>query len=251
MRTFLLPREARPGEAIKISGKDHHYLIHVLRLREGSRLRGTDGRGNSWQMRAVDVGADFLLLKAEEKIVPPEAGVELTLLQCLPKGRKMDTIVRQATEIGVRRVVPVISEHTVARLEDPEKLGRHLERWRRIAREALQQSGAPRLPEIASPLTLENIAAGGEESLRLFCHQDPLQRDAGLHRLLAPPPARLKLLIGPEGGFSEAECAHLRQQNFRPVWMGDTVLRTETAAVFVLAAVKIIIQENRDWTLNR
>jgi len=251
MRTFLLPREARPGEAIKISGKDHHYLIHVLRLREGSRLRGTDGRGNSWRMRAVNVSADSLLLKAEEEIVPPETGVGLTLLQCLPKGRKMDTIVRQATEIGVRRVVPVISEHTVARLEDPEKLRRHLERWRRIAREALQQSGAPRLPEIASPLQLANIAAGGEESLRLFCHQDPPPGAAGLHRLLASSPRCLELLIGPEGGFSQAECTLLRQQGFHPVWMGNTVLRTETAAVFVLAAVKIIVQENRDWTLTR
>jgi 16S rRNA (uracil1498-N3)-methyltransferase len=250
MRSFLLPREARPGDVIRISGKDHHYLTRVLRLREGSRLWGTDGRGNSWRLKAVAVGADFLLLEPEARRSRPEAGLHLTLLQCLPKGRKMDTIVRQATEAGVRRLVPVTSERTIVRLEEPEKRRHHLERWQRIAREALQQSGAPRLPEIPAPMPLAEAVAGLEEGLHLFCHQDPLV-GTGLHRLLASPPRRLDLLVGPEGGFSEAECGYLKEQGFHPVWMGDTVLRTETAALFVLAAVKIIVQEHRDWTLRQ
>jgi 16S rRNA (uracil1498-N3)-methyltransferase len=250
MRTFLLPREARPGEAIKITGKDHHYLTHVLRLREGSRLRGTDGRGNSWRMKAVAVDAEFLLLEAEEKIGLPETGLEITLLQCLPKGRKMDTVVRQATEAGVRRLVPVISGHTIARLDEGDKQRRHLERWRRIAREALQQSGAPRLPEIASPLPLAAAVEGACGGLRLFCHQDRLE-DTSLHQLLAACPDRLDLLIGPEGGFSAAECVSLKEKGFHPVWMGDTVLRAETAALYALAAVKTIVQESRVWTLSQ
>ena len=249
MRTFLLPPEARPGEAIRISGKNHHYLTHVLRLKEGGRLWGTDGKGNSWRLRAVVVGSESLLLEAEEARRLPETGLQLTLLQCLPKGRKMDTIVRQATEAGVRRLVPVISAHTIMRLEEVEKRLRHLERWQRIAREALQQSGAPRLPEIASPLPLDEAVVSVDEGLHLFCHQDHLE-ETSLHRLLSPAPRRLDLLFGPAGGFSEAECVFLKQHGFHPVWMGDTVLRAETAALYALAAVKTIVQENRVWTLR-
>ncbi len=182
----------------------------------------------------------------------PEAGsgaAPVHLLQCLPKGSKMDLIVRQAVEAGVESIVPVVSGRSVTGVSDSK-----LARWRRIAGEALQQSGNPRLPDISKPVPLPAAAAldrhGG---IGLVFHQERIA-EGSLHSVLAGESEAVGrgvyMLIGPEGGLTADEVGILKEAGFRPVHLGETVLRTETAALYAIAAVKIILRERDTWTLS-
>jgi 16S rRNA (uracil1498-N3)-methyltransferase len=160
----------------------------------------------------------------------------------------MDLIVRQAVEAGVGRIVAVVSDRSVAVPSDP---GNRLARWQRVAREAVQQSGAALMPEIRGPLGLREAAdAAGPGCTGLFFHQERLGGPS-LHEALADGPRRVALLVGPEGGLAESETALLARCGFSPVFLGDAVLRTETAALYAIAAVKTVLSERDSWTLSQ
>jgi 16S rRNA (uracil1498-N3)-methyltransferase len=246
LKQFLLPALFSGEDRVTLAGEDFLYLARVLRKRAGDELPAVDARGAMYIMRILRVEssrcvAELVPVKAP---APPVAGVRMTLLQCLPKGRKIDLIVRQATEAGVARIVLVLSEHSQVRPD--EKDGR-MPRLRKIAREALQQSGAARLPEIEGPRSLASIAESAEDwGTALFFHERPLG-GAALHQLLAGMPRSVSILIGPEGGLSAAEAAFLEGAGFHPAYLGGSVLRVETAALYALGAVTTIRQERDAW----
>ena len=161
----------------------------------------------------------------------------------------MDLIVRQAVEAGVRSIVPVSSARSIPEPSEPK-----LARWRRIAREALQQSGSAHLPDIGEPVTLRKAAGidrrGG---LGLVFHQERVAAGS-LHGALFQDAGAAErgafILIGPEGGLAEDEVDILLEAGFRPVHLGGTVLRVETAAVYAIAAVMTILRERDTWTAS-
>jgi 16S rRNA (uracil1498-N3)-methyltransferase len=254
MRQFLLPRRiSGDEELITLSGKDFHYLTRVLRLREGNEVPAVDASGAGFTMRLARIertsctvtlrpsGADG----THERFDGLPA---LTLMQCLPKPGRMDLIVRQAAEAGVMRIVPLLSEHA---LDTGGRNAARIARWERIAREALQQSGNPRLIAIDEPRSLEQVCARpGDWGTTIFFHEQPLE-ECSLHELLAPDARAVSILIGPEGGLAPKEVALLRQSGFRPAWLGPAILRVETAAIFAIGAVKTILQERKRWTPSR
>jgi 16S rRNA (uracil1498-N3)-methyltransferase len=246
LKQFLLPGWYRGESRISLEGEDFRYLVRVLRKRAGDQLAAVDAGGNGFVMRILRVGrADCDAELAPMAAAPaPLAGIRITLMQCLPKGRKIDLIVRQATEAGVARIVLVLSEHSQVR---PDEQDARVPRLRKIAREALQQSGAPRLPEIEEPRSLVSIAkSAGEWDTALFFHEQP-RGGAALHTLLAGTPRSVAILIGPEGGLSADEAALLEGAGFHPAYLGGSVLRVETAALYALGAVKTILQERDAW----
>ena len=246
MKQFLLPGWYRGESRISFAGEDFRYLARVLRMRAGDELAAVDTRGSLFAMRILRVGrADCEAELAPAAAAPSSSpGIRITLMQCLPKGRKIDLIVRQATEAGVARIMLVLSEHSQVR---PDEKDARVPRLRKIAREALQQSGAPRMPEIEEPRSLVSIAESAEEwGTALFFHERPLG-GATLHQLLAGRPRSVAVLIGPEGGLSESEAALLQGARFHPAYLGGSVRRVETAAVFALGAVKTILQERDAW----
>jgi len=175
---------------------------------------------------------------------PPELPV-ITLLQCLPKPGKMDLIVRQAAEAGVSRIVPLLSEHA---LDTGGRDAARMARWRRICREALQQSGNPRLVVIEEPVSLPGVCADpGDWGTAIFFHEEPLEKRS-LHEMLAQERRAVSILVGPEGGLAPGEVSLLRQRGFQPAWLGHAVLRVETAAIYAIGAVKTILQEREAWT---
>jgi len=241
-----------------LSGRDFHYLTRVLRLSEGETLAAVSASGGRYAMRIEEIGQSSCRVGVLPDVgprpagAPPKAGsggTPVHLLQCLPKGSKMDLIVRQAVEAGVESIVPVMSGRCIAGVSDSK-----LARWRRIAGEALQQSGNPRLPEIREPVSLPAAAAldrhGG---IGLVFHQEKIA-EGSLHAVLAGESEAagrgVYMLIGPEGGLTADEVGILRAAGFTPVHLGDTVLRTETAALYALAAVKTILRERGTWTLS-
>ncbi len=245
MKQFLLPREYAGETRLQLSDDGFRHVVKVLRMRAGDTLPAVDARGGRYDMRIVTIGGD----RCEVELAPRETaarpgGVRINLLQCLPKGRKVDLIVRQATEAGVARIVLLVSEHVVARPGDADGKSARL---RRIAREALQQSGTPVLPQIEGPRSLESIVEAGEDwGTALLFHEKPIE-GASLHRLLAARPTTVSVLVGPEGGLSEREVALLRRAGFKPVHFPTGVLRVETAATYALGAVMTILQERDEW----
>ncbi|MGH8018716.1 MAG: RsmE family RNA methyltransferase, partial [Opitutaceae bacterium] len=172
----------------------------------------------------------------------------ITLAQALPKGRYMDAIVRKATEIGVSEIAPVLSEHTIPRIE-PGGDDHKLEKWEAAAIEAAKQCGNAWLPEILPVQSAEKFITSGrrEHDLRLIAS---LQAGAtSLREVLGRfrnekkrEPARVTWMIGPEGDFTTAEMAQARNHGFESVSLGPLVLRCETAAVFALSILSYELQ---------
>ncbi len=239
MKQFLLTCNLSAGTSIKIHGKDYHYLRHVLRLKKGDIFMGRDRGGRLYRLNVDSVAQNSLMLTAESVEEGSNGSVHITLYQCLPKGRKMDQIVRQATEVGVNYIVPVISENTVVTLEEGRETGR-IGRWNRIAREAIQQSGARVQPQIETPVTLKHIGCQNS-TVRLLFHPGDRQFE-NLYDCLKCNPQSIDLLIGPEGGFTSTEIVLLHENGFQQVSLGKTVLKVETAALFALAAVKTLLK---------
>ncbi len=271
MKQVALPAGFDGRSPFELRGAEFHHLARVRRVDPGARLRGRTSDGRAFELEVREVGRDSMLLAAVgpgPDSEPPEW--EITLLQCVPRGPRFDQIVRQAVEAGVSRIVPVVSERSLAG-DWSQRLGR----LRRIAREAMEQSGAPRLTVLEEPVPLGSVAAGPGR-ICLFLHEKPLAAlegtggfvysprsvepsaaaaraaaPPGLHDHLAEATARVDLLVGPEGGLAASEVTCLLRAGFRPVYLGDTVLRVETAAIFALGAVKTLLLERERWTVRR
>ena len=252
MRVFLLPPSPHLRRSIEITGEDYHYLVRVRRVREGDRFPGTDETGRRFECTVVRIGDRSLSLQlgqGESDLQVPS--VWIRLIQCLPKARKMDLIVRQATEAGVQCVIPVYSRFSQIRPgSDGGEAEKKAERWRRIVRQALQQSGARLPPRIESPQNLDTavqkLGTAAADEVRLLMHEDR-QEDHTLHSCLSKTVKIVTLVVGPEGGMSEQELILLRESRFVPVTVGYTVLRTETAALYAVAAVQTVIYERQAW----
>ena len=249
MKQLLLPRGYSGEPRITLSGPEYRHLAVVRRMREGDCLDAVDRRGVRYSLRIVRVGhGECEVALAPRAGGPPRRapGVRVTLLQCLPKGRKIDLIVRQATEAGVARIVLLVSERSVSRpSEDDQRAGR----LARVAGEALEQSGAWALPGIEGPMPFAGIE-GGDWGTALLLDENPVE-GTSLHRLLAGRPGAVSLLVGPEGGLSGAEASLARSAGFHPVHFDTGVLRVETAATFALGAVMTILQERDEWRMGQ
>lgn len=245
MKQLVVPPGTRSGAVVELRGREHHYLARVRRVVAGERLAGLDG-GAKLVLEVTHVDDDHTLLRVVEDLAPPPAGPRIVLFPFLLKARKLDDVIRQACEAGVSAIVPVVGDHCVAKLDDdgPKKV----QRWATIAKEAAQQSGNPRVCEIGTPVESRRLAQGWDEGPLLFFHQTPLDTGS-LHGYLSSRPKTVGLIVGPEGGLSEAEIEVFRSLGALPVWLGPFVLRAETASVYAVAAVNTILQENSEWTL--
>jgi len=252
MKQLLLPPGYAGESRLRLSGDEFRHVARVLRMREGDRLGAVDRGGARYDLLLLRVGRSDCVVAVSPREAPgagsaalgrPEAPrTVVTLLQCLPKGRKVDLIVRQATEAGVHRIVLLVSERTVVR---PAESDGRAGRLRKIAEEALQQSGGDCLPRIDGPIPFSRIAQG-DWGTSLLLLENPVE-GGSLHRLLAGRPSAVSLLVGPEGGLSGAEVAQARAAGFHPVHFATGVLRVETAATFALGAVMTLLQENDEW----
>ncbi len=159
----------------------------------------------------------------------------------------MDAVVRMAAEAGVRRIVPVLSARCVP---TPGAEGGRVQRWTRIVKEARQQSGSTTGTEIEKPMPIASVPTDwGGRGPGIFFHERPLA-ETGLHGYLSADPPEAALLVGPEGGLSEPETAALEAAGWHPAWLGPRVLRTETAAIYAVAAAQSIFFERRLWSLR-
>ncbi|HEU4409722.1 MAG TPA: RsmE family RNA methyltransferase [Polyangiaceae bacterium] len=221
----------RPG-AIALPAEASHYVGVVHRLGPGEPLVLVDhGARLEAPARVVSSARGALVVEAGEPVASPRLPpFDVVLLQGLPKGDKMDSVVRDATELGVARVVPVLAARSVGRPAP----GR-LERWRRVALEAARQSGRGDLPALAEPVAAERawaLAPAAGPRLVLEPGAPPFAEALGAGR-----PASVALAVGPEGGWAPSELAGAQTEGWALASLGPFVMRTETAAAAALGAL--------------
>ena len=230
-----------PGARVTLAGSAARHVTHVLRLRPGQALTLFNGRGGEYAATIEALhGKKVTVAVGEPRALERESPLELTLAQGVSRGERMDFIVQKATELGVSRIVPLLTERTVVRLGTAEG-ERKLEHWRAIAVAACEQSGRNRLPQLEPPRPLSQLlrdgagASGAKPAISLL-----LSPRAAARLDEVPGPAHsVTVLIGPEGGLSDAEQQAAAAAGFLPVSLGPRILRTETAALAALTVLQL------------
>lgn len=267
-RLAIAPSQLQ-NQQIFLTHEQQHYLSRVLRLKLGDRFIALDGQGRSWLAELTDLKSSSSYLDSQSSnagwqaqileaiAVATELPIPVTLVVALPKGSGFDDVVRQVTELGVGCIAPVISDRTLLN-PSPQKL----ERWRRIAQEAAEQSEREIVPTVLDPVTfkahLESVArshsssdaanssvhylcaARGKSPHLLTCLQRQLTHSATIEKVFQP--TAISLAIGPEGGWTEAEIEQAIAVGYQPVSLGRRVLRAITAPVAALSLVAAALE---------
>jgi 16S rRNA (uracil1498-N3)-methyltransferase len=229
--------EAVHGARLVLDARETHHLHRVLRLRAGDLVRAMDGAGHEWTVRLTSVSPRAAEGEILEAGAPPqESPLHLTLAQGLPKGDKLEGIIRMSTELGVAAVAPLLTERSVARPDAARWTGRRA-RWERVAREAAKQCGRAVVPAVTAPLGLaEWLATWAGEGLLLCLWEGETAPLA--ERLPARAPARVAVVVGPEGGLATEEVDALRAAGAVVAGLGPRLLRTETAGPVAVALLQ-------------
>jgi 16S rRNA (uracil1498-N3)-methyltransferase len=272
LKKFILGSVPDSDGTVRIIGKDYHYLVNVRRLLPGAMLLAVLPDGTETELMICSTDGNVITAQClqprqvQNSSIPP-----IILFQALPKGTKMDLIVRQAAEGGISQIVPFESEYSIVKIShkqaDKPVQGDKLQRWQRIVREARQQSGSSIPTTVKPQLDFEGLL-GYWEGLKkeyasagtgILLHHEVLGAHGALGGLRAPLEQGtfhdyldgslgfVVLAVGPEGGFSPAEANRFIAAGFRPIKMGETILKTETAALYGAAAIRIILLESASW----
>jgi len=262
MKQFVLNSKPDKNGQLRFEGGDYRYLARVRRLAPGEYFPALlPGSADNVSVRVLSVDKHVLIgeisdekpvctkSRASKNNLPP-----IILFQSLPKGEKMDLIVRQAAEGGLAQIVPFMSEFSA--VKNIKNTSLKFTRWERIIKEARQQSGSPEPTVIRQPLSIDGLFAFWEElktqnpgALGLLFHHLPLVK-ACLHGYLYKKPEIVALAVGPEGGFSDSEAQRFKDAGFKPLTIGETILRTETAALYAQAAVRVLLLERDSWEMK-
>lgn len=225
-----------------IEGEDAHHLMHVLRAKKGQQLLVADAQKKVVRAEIISFEENRVQLQCLEELdADTESPVSLTLVQWLPKGDKMDFIVQKAVELGVQRIIPVAGDHCVVKYDAAKREARR-KKWQKIADEAAKQCGRTILPQVEAISGLKEFLKDNGDAVAIMCYEGETSCTLG-DFLCGQPGTEFSLLIGPEGGFSQAETALCADVGVQMVTMGPRILRAETAS---LAAVSIVLYEKGD-----
>lgn len=210
-----------------LSADNRHRLERVLRLRPGDKFHLTDGEGRE----SAAILAKDGRFEVQQWVMPErEPALEVTLFAALPKGERFEWLIEKAVEMGVKNIVPLMSERVVVKKPDNKRLGR----WQKIADTAMLQCGGCLRPAIQEPVTVDDIEQPSEDVLPVLLHEEALS--TSLHALPEiSGKKRLWLVSGPEGGFSDDEVQSFTHNKWQPVWLGRRLFKADTAPVIALA----------------
>ena len=220
---------------IKLDKPASHYLTRVLRLKDSSRLTIFNGDGYEYTARLLIQGKQHLLSVIEKNTSNNESNLNVTLLQGISKGDRMDICIQKSVELGVNKIIPVICQRTVVNLKQ-ERSEKKLKHWQGIIISACEQSGRNIIPALTPPIHFK-------EALNLKLHGLSLTLDpTSSHNFnsFKPSDEHINLLIGPEGGLTQDEIILSQQHQFNGVCMGKRILRTETAAIAAVSALQTL-----------
>ncbi|MGB9780039.1 16S rRNA (uracil(1498)-N(3))-methyltransferase [Caldanaerobacter sp.] len=237
MKKVFVEKEKIKGNFAYVEGKDFHHLIHVLRYRVGDKIVVSNMK-EEYLGRIEKIEKERAILFLEEKVeTKAESPLEVFLFQGILKADKMDLIVQKCTEIGVRRIIPFVSEFSVVDIKRAN-IDKKVERWKKISQEACKQSGRNIMPEIFAPISFEEaIEKAMECELAIIPYEK--EEKKRLKEVLkdVEDAKKIGIFIGPEGGFSQREIEKAINNGIVPVTLGPRILRAETAAIAVSAII--------------
>ncbi len=242
---FFLP-DAAQRTPLTLTGREAHHALDVMRLRRGDAITILDGAGNQFSCEIATTSRERVVLTVKEKKHTAPLPCTITLLAAIPKG-KIEDIIEKATELGVTRIVPLLTERTVVQIKPDEAAGK-VEKWRRIASEAIKQCGSPWLPQIDPPVTPAQFLARAEKfELPLIASLQKHSRHPREHFQTFQAehqrrPGSIAVWVGPEGDFTPEEYAAVQAAGAQPITLGPLVLRADTAAIYCLSVLNYELQ---------
>jgi 16S rRNA (uracil1498-N3)-methyltransferase len=266
MRRFYLPPERCAGTMLRLDEREAHHALHVLRVKRGEQVVVLDGAGNEFFCEVENSSRDAVEFRVTKKSFVPPPPCQITLLQALPRGKIIESIIQKSVELGAHRIVPLLTEHVVMRL-DGGSAEHKREKWQQVAVEAVKQCGAAWLPKIEAPTRIKEFLANRNAGLRPgeFPKSQRDGPEAGAPSLtsisfdlslvgsLQPKrrhprecfqefqdkhgrlPKTVGVWIGPEGDFTLDELKAIEAGGALPITLGNLTLRVETAAVYCLS----------------
>ncbi len=225
------------NEEIILTSQQQHYLYRVLRLQKGDKFIAMDGMGKWWLSQLSNTNAQIL----HELIIQTELPIDVTLMVALPKGNGFDEIVRCCTELGVNCIAPVISDRTLLKPSSQK-----LERWKKIATEAAEQSERTKVPQILEPVDFNKSILSFTKQEKYIC----VARGDSPHLLeclrLSPEitdsSEKINVIIatGAEGGWTQKEVETALKNGFKPVSLGRRILRAVTAPIVAMSIISAV-----------
>lgn len=225
------------GAEMPLSASGAYHVARVLRLRAGAALLVFDGAGHEHEAEIVEVRGDEVRIRiGKETSHRTESPLRITLVLGVSRSERMDWALQKSTELGVSAIVPVLTARSVVRL-DEKQAQKKQQHWQAIVAGACEQCGRSHLPQVAAAVSLRQyLSTSRKDGLRLVLSPGAPASLAGLSSL----PAKVELLIGPEGGLDDEELTAAQQGGFMGVRLGPRVLRTETAVVTALTVLQAL-----------
>jgi 16S rRNA (uracil1498-N3)-methyltransferase len=232
---LFIPKQLRQGEEVLVTGQTAHHVAHVLRLRSGAPVQVFDGSGSEHCATIKLVKRSEITLKlAEAAAVRPESTLDITLLQGITRNDRMDTILQKSVELGIKNIQPLWMQRSQTHLKG-DRLEKRFQHWRNVVISACEQCGRATVPTLAVAMDYPDwIGTGKSDGLRLLLQPDS---KTGLGSL-NPPGDKFYVLVGPEGGLNTDEQTLAVSAGFCGISLGPRILRTETAALAVLAGIQ-------------
>jgi 16S rRNA (uracil1498-N3)-methyltransferase len=232
IRLFLPPQQLA-SKQITITGDQARYLSLVLRVKRGDIFTAFDGLGYKYTCKILQSHKkEVIAERIKKEPYSIESPISITLVQGIPKGDKMDFIIQKSTELGVRKIIPLITERSQVRHTQK------VDRWRKIALSASQQCGRDKTPEIDKPVEFKEFLKQKRSGSGIIFSEE--EKDRNLKKVITTfgNTQQIILLIGPEGGFSREEIAIATGKGFIPASLGPRILRTETAPIVAISIIQ-------------
>lgn len=229
------PIDLTCGVMVQLSSQASHHLITVLRAKIQDDLVLFNGKGGEYLSTITQINKKQVSVQINKFIErEAESFLELYLAQGISRGEKMDYTIQKAVELGVKKIVPLLTERCTVKL-DEERRAKKVQHWQSIIMSACEQSGRNQIPELLCPMMLEDGLSSVQADWRFVLSPIAVSQ---LKEMPIQKTQRVMLLIGPEGGLSEAEIGLAGQYGFLPLNLGPRILRTETAAVAAMAVLQ-------------
>ena len=243
-RFFIPPNHITPP-LVTLPEDVAHQVRSVLRLHPGTEILLLDGTGSAWPAIVTKIDKKMVQVQVEgRQPVESEPALRLTLYQGVLKGQKFEWILQKGTELGVSSFVPVICQRSIIR--EPEAIHKKFGRWQEIIREAAEQSGRGKLPQLAPAMRLAEALQQAQASALQVMPWEEARETTLKATLRQAQEQSVALFIGPEGGFTKEEANLAQAQGVRLVTLGPRILRAETATLAVCAA---IFYEMEEWPI--
>lgn len=249
LQRYFVDAEYWKDNRIVIEGEDARHIVRVMRFRPGDKIicNQPDGKAAVAVISEID---DHKVIATREHWldISAELPIKVTIAQGLPKGDKIELILQKGTELGACAFIPFEAERSIVKW-DRKKREKKIQRYRKIVKEASEQSQRNMLPKVYEPMNIEELIKESKHyDMNIFAYEEEAKTDAfhSFGRALKQlnEGDRLFICIGPEGGFSEKEATLLKQNGFHPVRLGPRILRTETAPLYALSSISYHFEES-------